>query len=721
MQRKAHFTLITSLLLIFLLLIQCSPQKKDIQETSQQRPDFAKITPLTESWRAKKISLFIHFGVYSSLGGKWKGKDINGPSENIQAIAGMGADEYQQTAASFSPKKWHPEDIIALAKDIGAKNIVYTVKHHDGFCLFKTETTPFNIVDFTPFNKDLLADLSNACKNAKIDLSLNYSLTDWHLPAAWPITSRNGAPITQEHHNTNLQQLKELLTNYGKISSIYFYSGLPTPEQSKEMRDLIHELQPQCLISNGIGNNMGDFIAMPFNQPLDIIPETPWIYRSSLFPPSLGFDKNKKVLDPLQTAKDKIRELVNVISSGGNYAINLAPRGDGSIDPQELEILSHMGRWIKVNAQALSQTHTNPIEIQSRFWSATCNKNLLYLFVDSVPASQKIILPGLNTTVKSIKFLGSGIEPEFLNKAQQLEILWTSPAMADPMQLPVLEIVMNSPLHPSPGKFLSAGPNDTIWLNQSNAIPSNSITGFDQLSSIPSKTSLKWNLKVQQPLMATLKFSEYEAGKSLIIETDSSKNNVLLKGKVGDFIRSVADTIQQKSIFRSSPFYGPFDKLHINPRGDNRLQISRGSWKGLSQNGEKTIPLPLTNFYYYIEIISESAQQYCFKITGNDGIQLWNNNKELLKQVNPHVDQPLVCQIVLDLNQGINILLVRNFNRWGNKDQFSLTPLPDARWLTQPLNLPDNLQYIKVERASPANPHADIDLPNFSIELVTKN
>ncbi|MGQ1890778.1 alpha-L-fucosidase [Thermophagus sp. OGC60D27] len=721
MQKKTHFTFITNLLLIILLLSQCSPKNEEPQKAPEKETSDPEISQWKEVWGTNRISLFIHFGVYSTLGGEWNNKDIKGPAENIQAIAGIGADKYQQIASNFSPKKWNPEEIIALAKDINAKTIVFTVKHHDGFCLFKTETTSFNIVDFTQLNRDLLADLAKACKKANIGLGINYSLTDWHLPAAWPITSRNGAPITHEHHQYNLRQIKELLTNYDNISSIYFYSGLPTPAQSKEMHDLIKEIQPQCLISNGIGNDMGDFLATPFNQPLNMIPETPWIYRSAFFPPSLGFDKNKKTVNALQTARSKIRELVNVVSSGGNYAVNIAPQKDGSLDPMELEILNHMGRWIKVNDRALTRTNGNSIGVDSKFWSATWKNNSLYLFVDSVPASQKIVLSKLNYPIKEVKFLGSGIETQFFNREQQHEIIWTSPAMADPMQLPVLEISMNGPLLPLPEKQLVVSPIDTVILSLTNAITAKSMSGIDQLAVIPSITNFKWNLKTQNPLKATLRFTDHEAGRSVIVETASSKSLVQLQGKANHFIRSTADTLQTGSVFRSMPYYGPFEELHINPKGENRLQISRSSWNVLSQKRKNITPLPLTNYYYFVEITSESPQQYCFQVTGNEGIQLWLNTKEVLKKNNLLVDQPLVCKIVLNLKKGMNILLIRNFNRWGKDDQFSLAPLPDARWRTQPLEIPENPGFIKVMRATSSSPHADIDLPNFSIELTPQN
>lgn len=719
MSKKSSFLIIVSILLFF---IRCTEKQQESQQAIAIKSDFLNNQEIKEQWGANKISLFVHFGVYSSLGGEWNNQKTNGAAENILANMPIATDEYQQIARDFSPKKWDADEIVTLAEEIEAGSIIFTAKHNDGFCLFKTSTTPFNIADFSNINRDILAELSDACQKANIKLGINFSLTDWNLPEAWPVTSHNGGPVTNAHFQINLQQIKELLTNYGPISTIYFHSGLHTPEQSKELRQLIKSLQPQCLISDGIGNDMGDFIASPFNQPLSKLPETPWVYRSSFFPPSLGYDKNKKSVDPLFLAQQKIRELVKVISDGGNYALNLAPRGNGSPDPVEVEILQHMGRWIKVNYPAISNTDGNAATVQSPpFWMATSNENLLYLFVDSVPSTQKLNLPNLNQTIAKVRFLGSGIEPQFYRNLPGNEIIWTSPAMADPMQLPVLEITLEETLRLIPEKKITIEPNDTIILNADNALTYGSFTGSDALLSIPSTTRMRWNIESKELFTTQLRFTEHEVGHSLKIKTDTYESDKTLKGKPAEPIHKASDSIKIIQTYRSSSFYGPFNEVHINPKGNNRIQVSSGSWMVWPPKKDNTITLPLTNYYYYVEINSDIAQQYCFEIRGNNGIQLWVNGQERYRKINYAPDQPLGCKIVLDLKKGINILLIRNFNRWGGKDHFELTPLPDARWHVQSVNIPGRQNYLEITEASPANPHADIDLPNFSIEILPKN
>ncbi|MDK2841535.1 MAG: alpha-L-fucosidase [Anaerophaga sp.] len=719
---RKYTTLITQILLLSIALVttMCSDAKKETPKQEQIGKEAGLSVDPLQQWNADKLSLFVHFGIYSVLGGEWEGNRAE-RAENIWAEAGMFADEYEQTARDFSPKNWDPSKLINLARDLGVRNIVFTVKHHDGFCLFKTETTPFNIVDFTTFGHDLMEEIAEACKNANIGIGINFSLTDWHLPAASPMSSHHGAPVTEAHHQNNLGQIRELLTNYGDISAIYFYSGLNTPTQSRELRELIKSLQPQCLISNEIGNNRGDFIASPFNQSLQITPDIPWVQRNSAFSPSLGYKKNKTSVDTLGIARSKIRELVKVISQGGNYALNVAPKGDGSLDELEEEILSHMGRWIKVNRNAIFHTQKNPLGNISESWPATWKDNHLYLFVDAVPASQKIVFSVPHNEIEKVRFLGSGIEPAFLSRGQRHEILWTPPAMADPMQLPVLEITMKDTIQPVAAEPLYIAPDDTISLNLNNATPFRSISGTDRLSEIPSNTALRWNLDIRQKPSALLKFTSFEAGKIIKIRTALSETAETLKGNRGDLIRSENDTIQTGQIFRSKPFYGAFKDLHVNPKANNRLQISHGSWMANSGQKDMPAPLPLTHHYYYVEIDSENPQKYLYRITGNDGIQIWLNKEEVLLAGNDNTGKPLTCEIVLHLQKGKNILLIKNFNRWGNADHFSLTPVPEARWLTRPVEIPENPEFIEVTETNKNNIHADIYMPNFSIELVPEN
>lgn len=217
-------------------------------------------------WHSNKYSMFIHFGLYSELGGVWEGKPVTrGYSEQIQSFAGIFSDWYGDTALKFNPDKFNADSIVALAKEAGMRSIVITTKHHDGFCMFKTATTDYNSYDATPSKRDYVKELSDACRKGGIRLGLYFSIIDWHYPHAYPISSHNCDFITPQHHEFSKAQVTELLTHYGPISELWFDMGSNTPEQSKELYELVHKLQPDCMVSGRVGNDQYDFSVMADN------------------------------------------------------------------------------------------------------------------------------------------------------------------------------------------------------------------------------------------------------------------------------------------------------------------------------------------------------------------------------------------------------------------------------------------------------------------------
>ena len=172
-----------------------------------------------QRWHQSKFSMFIHFGLYSELGGVWDGKQVKwGYSEQIQSFAGIFSDWYGDTALRFDPTAFHADEIVALAKEAGMRSIVITTKHHDGFCMFRTKTTDYNAYDATPCKRDFVKELADACQRGGIRLGLYYSVIAWHFPQAYPISSPKCDFVTPQHHAFSKQQVTELLTGYGPIS-----------------------------------------------------------------------------------------------------------------------------------------------------------------------------------------------------------------------------------------------------------------------------------------------------------------------------------------------------------------------------------------------------------------------------------------------------------------------------------------------------------------------
>lgn len=154
-----------------------------------------------EKWHQNKYSMFIHFGLYSELGGVWEGSPVTrGYSEQIQSFAGIFSDWYGNTALRFNPTLFDADAIVSLAKEAGMRSIIITTKHHDGFCMFRTATTDYNSYDATPGKRDFIKEMAEACKRGGINFGIYFSLIDWHFPQAYPISSHNCDFITPQHH-----------------------------------------------------------------------------------------------------------------------------------------------------------------------------------------------------------------------------------------------------------------------------------------------------------------------------------------------------------------------------------------------------------------------------------------------------------------------------------------------------------------------------------------
>ncbi len=421
--------------------------------------------------------MFVHFGLYSELGGVWQGRNVDsGYSEQIMANAPIPRDEYAALAKSFDPEKFDADAIVVLAKAAGMRFIVVTAKHHDGFAMFGTKQSDYNIVDATPYHKDVVKQLAEACKRGGLKFGVYYSTIDWHAPTGSAYIEGNSNPISDAHAAFNTAQLRELLTGYGPLSEIWFDMGKPTPEQSKLFAQTVHRLQPATMVSGRVFNYEGDFTVMGDNEVPKFAIDEPWQTPASIFGETWGYRSWQKRGEVTAKVQEKELELVTVASRGGNYILNIGPEGDGSVVPFEAEVLRGMGEWVKQNGEAVFGTGAMPPTASPfrklDFGFATMGAGKLYLFVRDLPNDGRLRLPGV---VEGVRFGtpyllgGSGAAAGEVAVGEDGAVVNTAGLLKDAAFLPVVVVPFTGELGVRPASTVKAGADGHVALEAASA------------------------------------------------------------------------------------------------------------------------------------------------------------------------------------------------------------------------------------------------------------
>lgn len=326
---------------------QVDPGKSAAQETPERAARM-------KWFREAKFGLFIHWGLYAIPAGEWKGQPIAGIGEWIMNRAKIPVKDYEQLAAQFNPVKFNADEWVQLAVDAGMKYLVITSKHHDGFAMYASKASAYNIVDATPFKRDPLKELATACARKKIRLGFYYSQAqDWHEPNGigntWDFGPDDKKDFDQYLRTKAEPQVQEILTGYGPICLIWFDTPrMMNQERSQRFIDLLHKLQPECLIDGRLGS-AGDYRSMGDNAIPNAVVKEDWEVPATLNR-TWGFKKDDTDWNP---PSDLVFKLVDIVSKGGNYLLNVGPTAEGIIPQASQDNLRAVGRWLKVNGEAI--------------------------------------------------------------------------------------------------------------------------------------------------------------------------------------------------------------------------------------------------------------------------------------------------------------------------------------------------------------------------------
>ncbi len=392
-------------------------------------------------WKDAKYGMFIHFGLYSILGGEYNGEVTPKIAEWIQNTLKIPLADYKKLMEKFNPQQFNADEWVSIAKAAGMKYIVITAKHHDGFALFDSKASDYNVMN-TPFKRDIIKEMKEACHKQGLKFGLYYSHNiDWENPNSYigdkeliqRMNTVDFDPAKMDRSvylkEKSFPQLKELLTNYGTIDIIWFDMGKGlNDDEIRQFVKVARELQPNIIISSRLGDEVapkdankdmlfdfytpndnyftGDQLAMPWEMAGTT--NSSWGYRKS--------DHEWRQPNMM------LSSLIASASRNGNYLLNVGPSGNGEIPHEAVENLKVAGAWLKKYGESVYGTQPSPFPWNYNWGYVTQKPNKLYLNISDWPANNQIDLNGLLTKMDNVHVLGNSKPIKFTQDGRFLKI-----------------------------------------------------------------------------------------------------------------------------------------------------------------------------------------------------------------------------------------------------------------------------------------------------------
>jgi alpha-L-fucosidase len=409
-------------------------------------------------FKQAKYGMFIHWGLYAIPAGEWKGQRCRGLGEWIMNRCHIPVKEYEQLTKQFNPVDFNADAWVQLAQDAGMKYIVITSKHHDGFALFGSKVSKYNVVDATPYHRDILKELAAACQKRGMPLGFYYSQSqDWHEPGGagndWDF-GPDQAPDKKElkPYDDYLRgkaepQVKELLTGYGPVALIWFDTPrMMTKERAQRFTNIVRTTQPKTLIDGRLGDQ-GDYVSTGDNVIPSGVQQQYWEVPATTNH-TWGFRKDDT---DWKAPGDIAFKLVDAVSKGGNYLLNVGPMANGVIPQAPQDNLRAAGRWLKVNGEAVygagpspwgdelgepsargdKDLRGQPLVLPHNEWRVTTKPGKLFFTFFQEPRAP-FELPPMKNAIKRVYQLADG-EPIQVKENNGKRTIDLSRPMLDPM------------------------------------------------------------------------------------------------------------------------------------------------------------------------------------------------------------------------------------------------------------------------------------------------
>jgi alpha-L-fucosidase len=437
-------------------------------------------------WREARFGMFIHWGIYSLPGGEWKGKKVDGYAEHLMRKEKIPRAEYLELAHRFNPTRFNADQWVRLAKQAGMKYLIITSKHHDGFAMFDSDVSDYNVVKQTAWKHDPMKDLSAACKRYGIKFGFYYSHAfDWEHPDApgndWEYNNPGGdkglfggvnwfdlhpelLPKAQRYvREKAIPQIKELIAKYHP-DILWFDTPSKLPlSENIEVLKAIREADLTVVVNGrlvrGSAINFGDY-KNTADRPAEFFPVTGDWEAIPTTNESYGYSKFDSSHKPVSHF---IRLMANAASRGGNLLMNIGPEGNGSIDPRDTAILQGIGRWMQVNAESIYGTGAGPLPFQS--WGASTRKgDKLYLHVFDRPADGKLYVGGLESTPANAYFLAEPAKRLPFKRINDKDIVIQLPARLPDSANTVIVLTLKNDLRTDSIRYVSSNIESTRLL-----------------------------------------------------------------------------------------------------------------------------------------------------------------------------------------------------------------------------------------------------------------
>jgi alpha-L-fucosidase len=374
-------------------------------------------------WRDAQFGMFIHWGLYAVPAGIWKNERVDGLGEWIMARARIPVIEYEPLARQFNPVKFDADAWVRVAKDAGMKYIIITSKHHDGFAIFDSKVSRYDIMNATPYQKDAIKALASASRRGGLKFGVYYSIMDWHHPdaqaTAFPdYNSRTfKSPNFGRYVETYMKpQLRELLTQYPEIDVLWFdgeWVADWSDEQGRELYAWLRAIRPGLIINNRVGHSRqgmggmsanadapGDFGTPEQRVPPEGLPGVDWETCMTISE-TWGYQSFD---DGWKDSQTLLRLMIDAASKGGNYLLNVGPTAAGEIPVESVSRLREMGKWMRANGESIYATTVSPYGAPA--WGRyTAKPGRVYAHIFDWPKNRQLVLTGVTAKPRAVHLL----------------------------------------------------------------------------------------------------------------------------------------------------------------------------------------------------------------------------------------------------------------------------------------------------------------------------